>query len=83
MPLHGESRQKWIKAIEGHQINDCCGVIRYKICHLHFHPYDMKFLKRTTNLKKDAVPSIFPNSQEYLSIFLLFLFSFFPHLIRS
>lgn len=62
MPSHGESRQKWIDAIKGHQIADFRGVIRYKICQLHFHQCDMKFLKSTTELKKEAVPSIFPNS---------------------
>lgn len=57
VPSSGELRQKWIAAIEEHQIYDHHS-LRYYVCMLHFDP-DCGELNKANIMKNEIVPSIF------------------------
>lgn len=65
VPQAGESRQKWIKAIESHQQFDQTDM-RYAICQLHFQPEHFKRNTKTIELIKGALPTIFPTNVMYV-----------------
>lgn len=65
VPVNGDSRQKWIDAIESHQTFDIADR-QFGICELHFQSENIDRRKTKNDLKKDALPSIFPFRELYV-----------------